>query len=131
MIFWIKRTQIPTSIKINAVLISPIFFIGTSFHYYLFVIGIIFVSILIENRAEPESQHCDSNLDKSYRLISQFLFLIVLIPWALPWSLLPGISASRGWPVISMQWLLGQVAFTLYTLSTCYIYPIVNAKLRK
>ena len=126
-LFWRNRKNLSATAKINAVLITPIFFIGTVFHYYLFIIGIIFVNYLIEKNQET-NKSTPSCFDRIHQITTRTLFISVLIPWALPWSILPGLDSSKPWPSIGIQWVLAQATFMAFAFLTLYVYPILRVR---
>ena len=130
-LYWRNRDHLPTTLKIISVLITPIFFVGTAFHYYLFIISLIFINYVLENKVDIDRQHTRSKFTKFYSFVTRLLFLLVLIPWALPWGIFPGLDASRGWPVIGIQWALAQGTFMVFALLTFYVYPQINVRIRK
>ena len=130
-LFWRNRIILTTSLKMNSVLIAPMFFVGTAFHYYLFIFGLIFVNYMIESIQKTDKPEIQSKADFAYETITRLLFLLVLIPWTLPWSILPYLDASRGWPVIGVQWILVQGIFLLFALVTFYVYPMINSRSSK
>jgi hypothetical protein len=130
-LYWRNREHLPTTLKIISVLITPIFFVGTAFHYYLFIISLIFINYVLENNLSVDRQDIGSKFTKFYSFVTRLLFLLVLIPWALPWGIFPGLDASRGWPVIGIQWALAQGTFMVFALLTFYVYPRMSARIRK
>jgi len=129
-LFWRNRFILSTTAKINAVLIAPIFFIGTVFHYYLFIIGIIFINYLVEKNGEPYKRNL-SFFNRTHQLTTRALFISVLVPWALPWSIFPGLDTSKAWPTIGIQWVFAQAIFMAFAILTFYVYPIVKITVNK
>jgi hypothetical protein len=86
---------------------------------------------LIERNARVDELEVESQFNRIYQLVARLLFLSILVPWALPWSIFPGLDASRGWPVIGIQWVIGQGTFMVFALLTFYVYPIINVRMRK
>jgi hypothetical protein len=127
----LRQKEITLQMKINACLVTPIFFISTTFHYYFFIISLVLLNSIMGSKSGDEVLFDKFAVARIYKLLSKLLFIIVLIPWALPWSLFPTLSDSRGWPVIGAHWVIAQAVFTLYALWVLIAHPLSIGKLRK
>jgi asparagine N-glycosylation enzyme membrane subunit Stt3 len=94
------------------VMIIPILFIGTAFHYYLFVLLIPMAILVAQATGEVPMEKFDiSNLISSR--IRASLALVTLTSCLLPWSLSSGLLMSREshqGANISLSWEVARIA---------------------
>jgi hypothetical protein len=94
------------------VMVIPVLFVGTAFHYYLFVL-LIPMSVLIAQAAGevPIGKFDISNLISSR--IRASLLLVTVTSCLLPWSLSSGLLMARGSGLgtnISLTWEVARIA---------------------
>jgi hypothetical protein len=102
------------------VMLFPILFVGTTYHYYLSILIIPVLFLVTEHRSSTslESVSRLELMNGKFTLRIRVLYIFLLTPFVVPWSIL-GSFDGRGWENISMhwllvQWLLSAVGLSLY-----------------
>jgi hypothetical protein len=125
-LYWVKRNSMPLRSKWISVLLTPIFFISTTFHYYLFVVSLLFVIDQIWPEDEPNIKGKSGKVVKLIDTTKKLLYIATLIPWGIPWLLFPEMTVERGWTVIGIQWTLVQIILFTYVILIYCLQPFCN-----
>jgi hypothetical protein len=110
----------------SIVLLYPLLFTGTVFHYYLAILYIPFVFLFLHFieprhtgslRAFSEVEAELPSLTKPLQS-SMFLVLVVfsLIPWGIPWSAVFSGLSGRGWDIIGVNWVFSQYLLLFFAI---------------
>ena len=105
--FFIKFSLRKFSHNVMILILFPILFMGTTYHYYLILL--IVPLIIFFNEDEPKVK---TKYSRRINLVYCVLFVTTLTPFALPWGL-TGRFNGRGWENISATWLFAQIILTL------------------
>jgi hypothetical protein len=112
-----------------ALLIFPLVFMSTSYHYYL-IVFIPIVTIILISEIATDSTHWYANLQndihqsKFSRTVALIAVPLILVPITIPWGVFPGLTLKY-FSKISIQWIL--VPFLLFV----YLISLATRNLRK
>jgi len=100
------------------VLLLPILFVGTAYHYYLAILVIPALFLIVDHQEEKllEVDSKDRLLNSKFSFRIRILYITIFTPIVLPWSIL-GIFDDRGWENISMHWLVAQWILSVVGIS--------------
>lgn len=95
-------------------------FINTTFHYYYVVFAPIFLLYFYGSLTSSKNEMVHEissviNRNKYAKTIFHLFFFIVMIPWAIPWSLF--IGGEEGFRSTSIHWAISQPMIILIFLS--------------
>ncbi len=107
------------SLGSNLLFISllPVVFVSTSFHYYLLLATVPLLLILFESQFPETVPNWATNKSLVFcnffvRMIAGTAIILTFIPWSIPYVLDQSLL-GRGWSVIGVNWLPGQLLLNL------------------
>jgi hypothetical protein len=123
-IFIILRNFSSRTFEMNSFLIVliPILFVGTAFHYYLILL-LIPLYMMLNFNPEADRFHATVSTSSTKLNLISYAYVILLIPVTIPWSSL-GHFQGRGWENISIHWLLAQFSLSIIGIFLMLEKPI-------
>ena len=120
------------------ILVLPLLFSGTTFHYYFCILYVPFLFLL----SRPYVLDGDSSLSQFVKLESEspvltsgfssliftMLSFVAFIPWAIPWALFDEGLNGRGWEIIGVNWLVSQIMLVLFFLTLIFQHTLKHSR---
>jgi hypothetical protein len=105
--FVLKFSSRKFSHNVMIVILFPILFMGTTYHYYLILLIIPLAVFMTES-----DEVVLTGYPRKVNYVFGIVFVTVFTPLALPWAL-TGRFTGRGWENISSTWLVAQMVLTI------------------
>jgi hypothetical protein len=110
----------------SIVLLYPLLFTGTVFHYYLAILYIPFLFLFLHFFEPRHSgsikafREAETKLPSLSKPLQNCMFLLLavfsLIPWGVPWSAVFSGLSGRGWDTIGVNWVFSQYLLLFFAI---------------